>query len=55
MGAIQAVAFTLSMEKDWSQWKLGWNTRLLIVAYSVCDDELMIIDFVKIIDINFDY
>lgn len=35
MGAIQAVVFALCMEKDWSQWKLGWNIRLLTVAYSV--------------------
>ncbi|KAL9451342.1 hypothetical protein AB3S75_012993 [Citrus x aurantiifolia] len=34
MGAIQAVVFALCMEKDWSQWKLGWNIRLLTVAYS---------------------
>lgn len=36
MGAIQAVIFALCMEKDWSQWKLAWNIRLLTVAYSVC-------------------
>ncbi|KAH9686088.1 WAT1-related protein [Citrus sinensis] len=34
MGAIPAVVFALCMEKDWSQWKLGWNIRLLTVAYS---------------------
>jgi hypothetical protein len=35
MGAIQATAFGLCVERDWSQWKLGWNIRLLAVAYSV--------------------
>ncbi|XVF68087.1 hypothetical protein PTKIN_Ptkin10aG0175000 [Pterospermum kingtungense] len=34
MGAIQAVVFALCMEKDRSQWKLGWNIRLLTVAYA---------------------
>ncbi|PSS02842.1 WAT1-related protein [Actinidia chinensis var. chinensis] len=34
MGAIQAVVFALCMERDWSQWKLGWNIRLLTVTYS---------------------
>jgi len=29
MGAIQATAFGLCVERDWSQWKLGWNIRLL--------------------------
>ncbi|WRX13333.1 EamA domain - like 10 [Theobroma cacao] len=33
MGAIQAVVFALCTEKDRSQWKLGWNIRLLTVAY----------------------
>jgi len=36
MGAIQANIFTLCVERDWSQWKLGFNIRLLTVAYSVC-------------------
>ncbi|KAK9286564.1 hypothetical protein L1049_014963 [Liquidambar formosana] len=34
MGSIQAVVFALCTERDWSQWKLGWNIRLLTVAYS---------------------
>ncbi|KAG5015049.1 hypothetical protein JHK85_021185 [Glycine max] len=34
MGAIQANIFTLCVERDWSQWKLGFNIRLLTVAYS---------------------
>ncbi|XP_022748874.1 WAT1-related protein At1g25270-like [Durio zibethinus] len=34
MGAIQAIVFALCMETDRSQWKLGWNVRLLTVAYS---------------------
>lgn len=35
MGAIQATGFALCFERDRSQWKLGWNIRLLAVAYSV--------------------
>ncbi|GMH08640.1 hypothetical protein Nepgr_010480 [Nepenthes gracilis] len=34
MGSIQAVVFSLCMERDWREWKLGWNVRLLTVAYS---------------------
>ncbi|XP_028181442.1 WAT1-related protein At1g68170-like [Glycine soja] len=34
MGAIQATIFALCIEKDWSQWKLGWNIRLLTSAFS---------------------
>ncbi|ESW20450.1 hypothetical protein PHAVU_006G210300 [Phaseolus vulgaris] len=33
-GAIQATAFGFCVERDLSQWKLGWNIRLLAVAYS---------------------
>jgi len=36
MGAIQATIFALCVEKDWSQWRLGWSIRLLSAAYSVC-------------------
>lgn len=35
LGAIQAAAFGFCFERDFSQWKLGWNIRLLAVAYSV--------------------
>ncbi|KAM7478927.1 hypothetical protein LguiA_027140 [Lonicera macranthoides] len=34
MAAIQGVVFALCTERDWNQWKLGWNIRLLTVAYS---------------------
>lgn len=33
-GAIQATAFGFCFERDLNQWKLGWNIRLLAVAYS---------------------
>ncbi|KAL3724112.1 hypothetical protein ACJRO7_036176 [Eucalyptus globulus] len=33
-GSIQAVGFALFTERDWSEWKLGWNIRLLTVAYT---------------------
>jgi len=35
MGAIQATVFALCVEKDWSQWRLGWSIRLLTAAFSV--------------------
>ncbi|XP_041020540.1 WAT1-related protein At1g68170-like [Juglans microcarpa x Juglans regia] len=44
MGAIQSVVFALCLERDWSQWKLGWNIRLLTVAYSVYYIQLIIFD-----------
>ncbi|KAK4369197.1 hypothetical protein RND71_012989 [Anisodus tanguticus] len=34
MGALQAGGFALSTERDWNQWKLGWNIRLFVVAYA---------------------
>ncbi|KAK3419885.1 hypothetical protein EUGRSUZ_G00636 [Eucalyptus grandis] len=34
MGSIQAAVYALCRERDWSQWKLGWNIRLLTVSYS---------------------
>ncbi|MED6172903.1 hypothetical protein PIB30_054277 [Stylosanthes scabra] len=34
MGAILSVTFTFCLERDLSQWKLGWNVRLLTVAYA---------------------
>ncbi|CAA2934754.1 WAT1-related At1g25270-like [Olea europaea subsp. europaea] len=33
MGTIQALTYALSMERNWKQWKLGWNLKLLTVAY----------------------
>ncbi|XP_057419482.1 WAT1-related protein At1g25270-like isoform X2 [Lotus japonicus] len=34
MAAIQCTVFALWVEKDWSQWKLGWSLRLLTATYS---------------------
>ncbi|ESW31051.1 hypothetical protein PHAVU_002G204700 [Phaseolus vulgaris] len=34
MGAIQATVFALCVEKDWSQWRVGWSIRLLTAAFS---------------------
>ncbi|XP_019169028.1 PREDICTED: WAT1-related protein At1g25270-like [Ipomoea nil] len=34
MGSLQAAGYALCTERDWSQWKLGWNIRLLIVVYA---------------------
>ena len=34
-GAIQATTFGFCFDRDLIQWKLGWNIRLLAVAYSV--------------------
>ncbi|CAI9765351.1 unnamed protein product [Fraxinus pennsylvanica] len=33
MGTIQAFIYAISMERDWNQWKLGWNLRLLSATY----------------------
>nr|GMD08854.1 WAT1-related protein At1g25270-like [Ipomoea batatas] len=42
MGSLQAAGYALCTERDWSQWKLGWNIRLLIVVYG-CAHERPII------------
>ncbi|KAI9087236.1 hypothetical protein K1719_030871 [Acacia pycnantha] len=34
IGSIISVALVLCLERDWTQWKLGWNVRLLTAAYS---------------------
>ncbi|KAI4296299.1 hypothetical protein L6164_036267 [Bauhinia variegata] len=34
MGAIQSTIFALIVDRDMIQWQLGWNIRLLTVAYS---------------------
>ncbi|XP_038875682.1 WAT1-related protein At1g25270-like isoform X1 [Benincasa hispida] len=34
MGSLQAVGFALCVETQWTRWKLGWNIRLLSVAYT---------------------
>ncbi|KAI5385817.1 hypothetical protein KIW84_072430 [Lathyrus oleraceus] len=34
MGAIQATIFALCVDRDWSQWKLGYNIRLLTATSS---------------------
>ncbi|XVF68086.1 hypothetical protein PTKIN_Ptkin10aG0174900 [Pterospermum kingtungense] len=34
MGSIQGSIIAFCTEKDWSQWKLGWNVRLLAVAFT---------------------
>lgn len=35
MGSIQSVIFALCVERDWNQWKMGWDIRLWTAAYSV--------------------
>ncbi|XP_054801109.1 WAT1-related protein At1g68170-like isoform X2 [Prosopis cineraria] len=32
--SVFSTAFALCTERDWAQWKLGWNIRLLTVAYA---------------------
>ncbi|GMH29192.1 hypothetical protein Nepgr_031035 [Nepenthes gracilis] len=34
MAAIQSFIFALCMDRDWKEWKLGWNIRLLSAAYA---------------------
>ncbi|GER47164.1 nodulin MtN21 /EamA-like transporter family protein [Striga asiatica] len=33
-GTIQSIGFAACTEKDWSNWALGWNIRLLTVAFA---------------------
>ncbi|XP_038875637.1 WAT1-related protein At1g25270-like [Benincasa hispida] len=34
MGAIQGIVISICVERDGKQWKLGWNIRLLTVAFA---------------------
>ncbi|KAL5578295.1 hypothetical protein UlMin_019994 [Ulmus minor] len=44
MGSIQTLAYALCTERDWTQWRLGWNIRFLTVAYSgIVGSGLMIV------------
>lgn len=40
MGAVEGTALTLAMERDMNVWKIGWDSRLLAVTYSVCSVKL---------------
>ncbi|XP_050378067.1 WAT1-related protein At1g68170-like [Argentina anserina] len=33
MGAIQSTGFALCVDRNWNNWKLGWNIRLVTVLY----------------------
>ncbi|CAK7328524.1 unnamed protein product [Dovyalis caffra] len=33
MGSIQAIIYALCFDRKWSDWKLGWNIRLISVIY----------------------
>ncbi|XP_051145267.1 WAT1-related protein At1g25270-like [Andrographis paniculata] len=33
MGAVQASVYGVCVERDWSQWRIGWNVKLLAAAY----------------------
>ncbi|KAE9591870.1 putative EamA domain-containing protein [Lupinus albus] len=33
-GSLISIVLALCLERDWKQWRLGWNIRLLTVAYS---------------------
>lgn len=49
MGSVQSVAFSICMDRDWKQWKLGWNIQLLAMSYSVTDKNL----FPNLLETNF--
>ncbi|KAF3651919.1 putative multiprotein-bridging factor 1c-like [Capsicum annuum] len=34
MAAVQCFVVAVALERDWNQWKLGWNVRLLASAYT---------------------
>ncbi|KAF7803673.1 WAT1-related protein [Senna tora] len=34
MASVLSVAFAFCVDRDWSEWRLGWNIKLLTVAYS---------------------
>lgn len=38
MAAVQCFVVAVVVERDWKEWKLGWNVRLLASAYTVCSN-----------------
>ncbi|CAN0878562.1 WAT1-related protein At1g25270 [Linum grandiflorum] len=53
MASIQTVAYCLWVERDWSQWRLGWNVRLLGSAFSgIVASGLAMIAIVQIVEIR---
>ncbi|XP_077239685.1 WAT1-related protein At5g64700-like [Tasmannia lanceolata] len=43
MASIQSAIFALCTERYWTQWKLGWNIRLLTTFYSVLFLSILVI------------
>ncbi|KAL4614677.1 hypothetical protein ACB092_07G070800 [Castanea dentata] len=45
MSFLQSIVFALCTERDWSEWKLSWDLRLLTAAYSgiVCSGMVAVI------------
>ncbi|CAL0326100.1 unnamed protein product [Lupinus luteus] len=37
MGVLLSTSFTFILERDLSRWRLGWNIKLLSIAYGVCN------------------
>ncbi|CAN1288260.1 WAT1-related protein At1g25270 [Linum perenne] len=53
MASIQSVCFCMFVEKDWSQWKLGLNVRLLAVSFAgIVASGLAMIATVRIVEIR---
>lgn len=43
MSFMQSIVFASCTERDWSQWKLGWNLGLLTAVYSVLQTEFLLL------------
>ncbi|CAN1828918.1 Putative transferase At1g60990, chloroplastic [Linum perenne] len=53
MASIQSVCFCMFVEKDWSQWKLGLNVRLLAASFAgIVASGLAMIATVRIVEIR---
>lgn len=35
MSSIQSFVYAICVDRNWKHWKLGWDTKLLTVAYMV--------------------
>ncbi|WCJ27846.1 nodulin MtN21 /EamA-like transporter family protein [Euphorbia peplus] len=46
MASFQCVIFSLCSERNWSEWKLGWNLRLLTVFYSGIINSGLVLTFI---------
>ncbi|KAE8692619.1 Mtn21-like protein, putative isoform 2 [Hibiscus syriacus] len=53
-GGMQGALVALCTVRDWSQWRLGWNVRLLAVAYVVWNPRICFVGVLGFMGSSFD-